>query len=84
MPSLRRRSISSDSSDEENDVSIITNGLKAMNGVVNSVNGNGVQDEVVEEVEESEPEEECEPGMKNGLHNMYSGKEGMFGAGCLW
>jgi hypothetical protein len=78
MPSrLRNNSISSDSSDDEDGTDlIITNGTKTANGTTNGVNGDGVQEEAAKKLEDEEPEEHVEPGMKNGLHNLYSGKEG--------
>ncbi|KAF2677328.1 P-loop containing nucleoside triphosphate hydrolase protein [Lentithecium fluviatile CBS 122367] len=78
MPSrLRRFSASTDSSDAEDEITFnITNGsAPKVNGTANGVNGDGAKEETKDKPEDEEPEEHIEPGMKNGLHNLYSGKE---------
>jgi hypothetical protein len=77
MPHRRSRSFSSDSSDEDPTNDRTTHLVKSINGTTNGVHVNGVKEIMVEGKEDSEPEEQIEPGMKNGLHNLYSGKEGM-------
>jgi hypothetical protein len=78
MPRRRSRSFSSDSSsDEDRTNDRTTHPVKSINGTTNGVHVNGVKETMVESKENSEPEEQIELGMKSGLHNMYSGKEGM-------
>lgn len=66
MPSSIPRSASTSSfSSSEDEVEMVANGVKHV-----TINGTAS-----DEAEDSEPEENYEPGMKNGLKNLYSGKE---------
>ncbi|KAF2014018.1 P-loop containing nucleoside triphosphate hydrolase protein [Aaosphaeria arxii CBS 175.79] len=59
-------SVSESESSSEDEANVI-NGVKTI-----TLNGNGKTDVAAED---SEPEEDCLPGMKFGLKNLYSGKE---------